>query len=168
MKYVGLLNAAFGLQGVQWTQTVCPEEHCDPELLDNHRNQFPELWEYHNLVARFKDVAEGYPSNQPHSTPPPAEDVKEFQGFVLRLFVSGRSASVEPTLRKLHHALETSLKEPYTLKVVDVYRNPEQAEEDQITATPTLLKVWPPPSKRIVGNLDDMEQLMNILTLHHR
>lgn len=183
MKYAGLLNAVFGLQGLQWTPKVCPEEHCDPELLDNYRTQFPELWDYHNLVARFQDVAESYSpaqhhsnkahSNHSHTSQPPANEIpepeiKEFQGFVLRLFVSGRSASVEPTLRKLHHALETSLKEPYTLKVVDVYRNPEQAEEDQITATPTLLKVWPPPSKRIVGNLDDMEQLLNILTLHHR
>ena len=174
MKYAGLLNAAFGLQGIKWTQSSCPEDLCDPELLNHHREQFPALWQHHNLLAQFSDLSPSTPEtslNQGDRTAnlaldPPAAATKP--GFVLRLFVSGRSASTEPTLRKLHHALETSLEEPYTLKVIDVYRNPEQAEADQITATPTLLKVWPLPSKRIVGNLDDMEQLLSILTLNHR
>ena len=173
IKYAGLLNVAFGLQGIHWTPSSCPEELCDPELLNNHREQFPELWQHHNLIAQFKDIstsASGIDARQGDRTshlsidPTPGTT---HQGFVLRLFVSGRSASTEPTLRKLHHALETSLEEPYTLKVIDVYRNPEQAEADQITATPTLLKVWPLPSKRIVGNLDNMEHLLNILTLNH-
>ena len=171
MKYAGLLSAAFGLEGIRWTPSSCPEDLCNPELLNNYRTQFPELWQHHNLVAQFKDVASNYPlSNQgdrPQPTNAPIQQPTN-QGFVLRLFVSGRSASTEPTLRKLHHALETSLEEPYTLKVIDVYRNPEQAEADQITATPTLLKVWPLPSKRIVGNLDNMDQLLSILTLNHR
>ncbi|MEM9219686.1 MAG: circadian clock KaiB family protein [Cyanobacteria bacterium P01_F01_bin.150] len=182
IRYAGLLNAAFGLQGIQWTPTPCREDLCDPELLNSHRQQFPQLWNHHNLIARFKDLSTsstytaGKRLNQGDHISQMADNDNTVastatqatqQGFVLRLFVSGRSTSTEPTLRKLHHALETSLEGPYSLKVIDVYRNPEQAEMDQITATPTLLKVWPPPSKRIVGNLDNMEQLLSILTHNH-
>jgi circadian clock protein KaiB len=61
----------------------------------------------------------------------------------LRLFVSGNSALTERTLQRLHQLLEKSLGPPYTLKVVDVFKHPEQAEADQISATPPLIKVWP-------------------------
>ncbi|MGK7890216.1 MAG: circadian clock KaiB family protein, partial [Leptolyngbyaceae cyanobacterium] len=81
-------------------------------------------------------------------------------------FVSGYGAATEIILQKLHQILETNLQEPYTLRVIDVYRNPDQAELNQITATPTLLKVWPPPSKRIVGSLDNIEQFLAVLVPH--
>ena len=169
MKYAPLLSVMFGLQDIQWSCKPCPEELCDAELLDTYQQQFPSLWHNHNLVMHFNDfVAQRHTAeSQPTAISPAAEVDPPQQGFVLRLFVSGYSASTEPILRKLHHALETSLQVPYTLKVVDVYRNPEQAETDQISATPTLLKVWPPPSKRIVGNVENMEQLLGILTSMH-
>lgn len=173
IKYAGLLNAVFGVQSVLWTQASCPEELCDPELINTYRTQFPELWQHHNLITQLQEgdirhsAAPAGDRNRSSSLPLP-QTATSNQGFVFRLFVSGRSTSTESILRKLHHALETSLDEPYTLKVIDVYRNPEQAEIDQITATPTLLKVWPLPCKRIVGNLDDMDQLLGILTLNNR
>ncbi|WP_044211117.1 circadian clock KaiB family protein [Coleofasciculus chthonoplastes] len=83
--------------------------------------------------------------------------------YVLRLFVSGHSGSTEHILKKLHQLLEQSLQHPYTLKVIDVFKHPEQAEANQISATPTLLRVWPPPVRRIVGDLNDLENLLRIL-----
>ena len=83
--------------------------------------------------------------------------------YVLRLFVSGHSGSTEHILKKLHQLLEQSLQHPYTLKVIDVFKHPEQAETNQISATPTLLRVWPPPVRRIVGDLNNLENLLSIL-----
>jgi circadian clock protein KaiB len=85
------------------------------------------------------------------------------QGYVLRLFVSGHSAATEHTLMSLHQLLETSLRFPYTLKVIDVFKHPDQAEMNQISATPTLLRVWPEPIRRIVGDLTDSERILRIL-----
>ncbi|MFO5528253.1 MAG: circadian clock KaiB family protein, partial [Cuspidothrix sp.] len=34
---------------------------------------------------------------------------------------------------------------------------------DQVSATPTLVKVWPHPIRRIVGNLDNMDKLLQML-----
>lgn len=87
------------------------------------------------------------------------------QGYVLRLFVSGHSAATEQTLKSLHQFLENSLAHPYTLKVIDVFKHPEQAEVYQISATPTLLRVWPEPTRRLVGDLNNMEKVLQILAV---
>jgi circadian clock protein KaiB len=50
------------------------------------------------------------------------------------------------------------------LKVVDIYKHPEQAEADQVAATPTLVKVWPKPVRRIAGNLEDAAKILQMLS----
>lgn len=85
------------------------------------------------------------------------------QGYVLRLFVSGHSAATEQTLKSLHELLENTIRHPYTLKVIDIFNHPDQAEENQISATPTLLRVRPLPVRRIVGDLNDVEKVLRIL-----
>ncbi len=77
--------------------------------------------------------------------------------------MAGHSVATERILHNLHELLERSLAQPYTLKVVDVLTNPEQAEIDQVTATPTLVKVWPQPIRRMVGDLDRVEKILQML-----
>ncbi|MCP2732598.1 circadian clock KaiB family protein [Limnofasciculus baicalensis] len=83
--------------------------------------------------------------------------------YVLRLFVSGHTSATEQTLKKMHNLLENSLHYPYTIKVIDVLKHPEQAEVNQISATPTLLRVWPQPVRRIVGELNDVENILRVI-----
>jgi circadian clock protein KaiB len=83
--------------------------------------------------------------------------------YVLRLFVSGHTSVTEQTLKKIHNLLENSLHYPYTIKVIDVLKHPEQAEVNQISATPTLLRVWPQPFRRIVGELNDVENILRLI-----
>lgn len=84
-------------------------------------------------------------------------------GYVLRLFVAGHSANTERILQNLHHLLEQFLRQPYTLKVIDVFKHPEQAEVDQVSATPTLVKAWPQPVRRLVGDLDNGDKILQML-----
>ncbi|GAB4184257.1 MAG: hypothetical protein Fur006_21700 [Coleofasciculaceae cyanobacterium] len=113
------------------------------------------------------------PSHQQTPTPvhsdslelPPDAQLQHAQGYVLRLFVSGHSAATEYTLMSLHQLLEHSLRLPYSLKVIDVFKHPDQAEANQISATPTLLRVWPHPVRRIVGDLTDAERILRILAV---
>ena len=46
------------------------------------------------------------------------------------------------------------------MKVIDVLKNPQLAEEDKILATPTLSKILPPPVRRIIGDLSDRERVL--------
>jgi circadian clock protein KaiB len=164
LRYQTLLNAVFGLDDLNWQPAVLKDGLCDAVVLATYRKQFPQLWEPHDLVVRYEPTE---PYAQLHQRIPTALVEQplnqEAKGYVLRLFVSGHSIATERTLQTLHRLLEESLSHPYTLKVIDVSQHPEQAELDQVSATPTLVKVWPRPVRRIVGDLDNVDQLLRIL-----
>jgi circadian clock protein KaiB len=63
-------------------------------------------------------------------------------------------------LQTLRQILEQEFKGVYALKVIDVLKNPQLAEEDKILATPTLAKILPPPVRRIIGDLSDRERVL--------
>jgi len=44
--------------------------------------------------------------------------------------------------------------------VIDVIKQPQLAEDDKILATPTLIKILPPPVARIIGDLSDREKVL--------
>ena len=165
LRYQTLLNAVFGLNDLNWQPATLKDGLCDAVVLATYRKQFPQLWEPHDLVVRYEPTE---PYAQLHQRIPTAMAEQplldqEAKGYVLRLFVSGHSIATERTLQTLHRLLEESLSHPYTLKVIDVSQHPEQAELDQVSATPTLVKVWPRPVRRIVGDLDNVDQLLRIL-----
>ncbi|NEQ26217.1 MAG: circadian clock protein KaiB, partial [Microcoleus sp. SIO2G3] len=159
LKYQSLLNALFGTADVVWQAIDRSEGVCEPDLLIAYRKQFPQLWQDHDLVMRYEQSIEPVDTARPLSSSEPGVP----QGYVFRLFVSGHSAATEQTLQNLHQLLETSLRQPYTLQVVDVHKHPDQAEHDQVTATPTLLRAWPHPIRRIVGEFKDADRILQIL-----
>ncbi|GAL95124.1 circadian oscillation regulator KaiB [Microcystis aeruginosa NIES-44] len=63
-------------------------------------------------------------------------------------------------LKTLKNILEEEFQGVYALKVIDVLKNPQLAEEDKILATPTLAKVLPPPVRKIIGDLSDREKVL--------
>ena len=164
MKYAPLLNVVFGTQNLIWQTMPMPEGLCDPIVLLSHRKQFPQLWEPHDLVAHYGRLGRE-PSPQSTEILPTllASPERPTEGYVFRLFVAGHNAATESILQTLHQLLEQSLCQPYTLKVIDVAKHPELAEQAQVSATPTLVKVWPQPVRRIVGSLTNAEQVLRLL-----
>jgi circadian clock protein KaiB len=159
MRYQALLNALFGIENLIWTVAPGDRELCDPTVLRQHQRQFPALWQDHDLVIQVAADS----ANPPLPVSPPNPMLPSHHGCVFRLFVAGHSAATESALEALHQFLEDYLHQPYTLKVIDVRQHPDQAEYNQITATPTLMRVWPLPVKRIVGRLDDVNKLRQVL-----
>ncbi|RMH67825.1 MAG: circadian clock protein KaiB [Cyanobacteria bacterium J003] len=80
--------------------------------------------------------------------------------YVLKLYVAGNTPNSVRALKTLNNILEKEFKGVYALKVIDVLKNPQLAEEDKILATPTLAKVLPPPVRRIIGDLSDREKVL--------
>jgi len=177
-----LLNAVFGTSGLVWQVAPWEEESCDPIVLETYRGQFPQLWQDHDLIVRFDRTERSsysFRETYTHTTslsepnePYPQSESEEISvlhpsagthSYVLRLFVSGNNEATEHILKSLHQLLENSLRHPYTLKVIDIFKHPDQAEEYQISATPTLLRVWPQPIRRIVGDLTDVERILRVL-----
>ena len=161
-----LLNAIFATDNLRWETAPHQEGLCDPLVLASYRQQFAQLWEDHDLVVRFEQSESHLYSLEKRHTAlswsSQSQDLPE--GYVLRLFVAGHNAATERILQNLHQLLEKFLQQPYTLKVVDIYKHPEQAEADQVAATPTLVKVWPKPVRRIAGSLDDAGKILQMLS----
>ncbi len=80
--------------------------------------------------------------------------------YVLKLYVAGNTPNSIRALKTLNTILEEEFKGVYALKVIDVLKNPQLAEEDKILATPTLSKILPPPVRKIIGDLSDREKVL--------
>ncbi|MCY7323022.1 MAG: circadian clock protein KaiB [Phormidesmis sp. CAN_BIN36] len=80
--------------------------------------------------------------------------------YVLKLYVAGNTPNSIQALKMLNNILEKEFQGVYALKVIDVLKNPQLAEEDKISATPTLAKILPPPVRRIIGDLSDRERVL--------
>ena len=80
--------------------------------------------------------------------------------YVLKLYVAGNTPNSVRALKTLKNILEQEFQGVYALKVIDVMKNPQLAEEDKILATPTLAKVLPPPVRKIIGDLSDRERVL--------
>ena len=73
--------------------------------------------------------------------------------YILRLFVAGASARSHQAVLRVHQLCEAELKDNCTLEVIDIYQQPKLARDNQIVATPTLIKEFPRPVRRFIGNL---------------
>lgn len=164
LRHQALLNAAFGTGALTWQAVPQVAEVCDRPILERYRQQFPTLWETHDLIVQFSgpELGARQPVRNLSRNQFNAPNAKASTGYILRLYVAGNNATTEGILRNLHELLERSLNHPYTLRVIDIYTNPEQAESDRITATPTLMRVHPRPVRRLVGELKEVDQLLQV------
>ena len=73
--------------------------------------------------------------------------------YILRLFVAGATARSHQAVVRVRQLCEAELKDNCTLEVIDIYQQPNLARDNQIVATPTLIKEFPRPVRRFIGNL---------------
>jgi len=80
--------------------------------------------------------------------------------YVLKLYVTGETSRTRTALENIRKILNEDYKGVYSLKVIDVMKQPKLAEDDKILATPTLIKILPPPVARIIGDLSNKEKIL--------
>ncbi len=80
--------------------------------------------------------------------------------YRLRLYVAGQSPKSLAAIANLNKLCEAHLPGCHSVEVVDLTKHPEQAAVDQIMAVPTLIRRLPPPIKRIIGTLADVEKVL--------
>jgi circadian clock protein KaiB len=85
--------------------------------------------------------------------------------YFFRLYVAGATTRSRQALRRVYQLCEAELKDNYELEVIDVYQQPELARDNQIVATPTLVKEVPLPTRRFIGNLLNITHLFVDLDL---
>jgi circadian clock protein KaiB len=85
--------------------------------------------------------------------------------YVLRLFVAGATARSRQAILRVRQLCEAELKSICKLEVIDIYQQPKMARDNQIVATPTLIKEFPRPVRRFIGNLANIAGLFTELDL---
>lgn len=86
---------------------------------------------------------------------------KKTSQYVLRLFIAGATDRSHQALLHVRKLYAEELKDHCTLEVIDIYQQPELARVNQIVATPTLIKEWPRPVRRFIGNLTNIASLFH-------
>ncbi len=79
--------------------------------------------------------------------------------YVLRLFVTGMTPRSTRAIRAVRLLCEQRLKDRFELEIVDVYQQPHLIRDEQVVATPTLIKYEPAPLRRIIGDMTDTHRL---------
>ena len=85
--------------------------------------------------------------------------------FKFLLYIAGDAQNSTQAVANLAALCRAHLPGRHHIEVVDVFREPKRALADGIFMTPTLIKLAPSPTKRIVGSLSQTEALMQALGL---
>lgn len=83
----------------------------------------------------------------------------------LRLFVAGQAPNSVAAIRHLRALLADYRAVVAELEIVDVLEHPARGLDEGVLVTPTMVKLAPPPERRMIGNLRNAEALLSVLDL---
>ncbi len=78
----------------------------------------------------------------------------------LRLYVAGQTPKSMAALSNLKRICNQHLDGKYELEVIDLIKNPQLAQGDQILAIPTLVRNLPVPIRKIIGDLSNVDRVL--------
>jgi circadian clock protein KaiB len=84
-------------------------------------------------------------------------------GLHLLLFVAANSPDSATAIANLTALFPNDEGSGVQIEVIDVERDPARANREGIMVTPTLIKVFPRPTCRILGNLKNRDALLQLL-----
>ena len=85
--------------------------------------------------------------------------------YIFRLYVSGATALSARAVVNARKICDDHLKGRYQLEILDIADNVELAMKDQIVAAPTLVKLAPAPLRRFIGDMSNVNGLLERLGL---
>lgn len=97
-------------------------------------------------------------STNPSAWPEPAAP-----DYVLHLYITGATPNSTRAVHNIKGICEEFLKGRYELLIVDIYQQPELAQQEDLIGVPTLIKRSPGLVRRLVGDLSDRERVLKAL-----
>ena len=85
--------------------------------------------------------------------------------YILRLFITGILPNSARAIVNINAICELYLKDRYELEIIDIYQQPSLALAEKIIAIPVLIKKFPLPEARLIGDLSDIGMVLNGLHL---
>jgi circadian clock protein KaiB len=93
----------------------------------------------------------------------PVKAVK--QNYILRLFITGILPNSVRAVVNIKAICEQHLKGRYELEIIDIYQQPSFTLSENIIAVPVLIKKFPLPEGRVIGDLSDATLVLKELNL---
>jgi circadian clock protein KaiB len=90
---------------------------------------------------------------------------EEGQKYILQLFVTGILPHSTRAVANIEAICEKYLQGRYELEIIDIYQQPSLAFAEDIIAIPLLVKKFPLPAERIIGDLSDTQWVLEGLHL---
>lgn len=85
--------------------------------------------------------------------------------YIFALYTAGHGPNSIRAIGQVKRLLEKELHGAYELNIVDILKDPLHAQSYGVMAAPTLVRIVPKPTRRIVGDLDDSDSVMEQLDL---
>jgi len=82
---------------------------------------------------------------------------------VLKLYVTGHDPATDRAADVLRSHCEAIVPTTVDMEVIDILESPEIAEANRILATPTLIKEVPPPIRKVIGDISDVDRVVKFL-----
>lgn len=79
---------------------------------------------------------------------------------ILKLYITNFTQKIENALEKLKDTCDREFNNGYELSVINILENSQMAEDDRVLATPTLIKQFPEPVKRMIGDISNIDKVM--------
>jgi circadian clock protein KaiB len=80
--------------------------------------------------------------------------------WMLRLYVAGETARSLTAFANLKKICDEHLADRHSIEVIDLSKQPELAQNDQIVALPTLVRKLPEPVRRVIGDLSNLDRVL--------
>jgi len=91
--------------------------------------------------------------------------VRRATQYRFRLYVAGEAQNSAQAVANLKALCRSHLPDRHEIEVVDVLREPKRAQAEGVLMTPTLVKLAPSPTRRIVGTLSQTLPVLQALGL---
>jgi circadian clock protein KaiB len=82
------------------------------------------------------------------------------ESWNLRLYIAGQTPRSLAALANLRKICADYLPAACTIEVIDLVEKPQLARGDQILAIPTLVRNFPAPMRKIIGDLSNVERVL--------
>jgi len=96
------------------------------------------------------------------------EALNKNEKWILKLYVAGQTPKSMAAFENLKKICQDYLSDQYEIHVIDLLKNPQLAEGDQILAIPTLVRKLPTPFRKIIGDLSNTERVLVGLDIQPR
>lgn len=85
--------------------------------------------------------------------------------YHLKLFIAGILPNSSRAIENIQAICEKYLKGRHKLEIIDIYQQPDLARTEKILAIPVLVKKWPLPEGRMIGDLSDTDLVLKELNV---